>query len=525
MGALTLKSFPFELRGWDVEQFESIDPTDGFGSNVRAYVNNDQIIQIEPDYDSYTSNIWLTDKGRQFFDGIFIHKNLSTTVSEIEWLKLFENVTQNLYIFNICTNQLLQKHFFTIVFQNISLEVLSFLNILIQKYSFLKIRRAENIKVNNDLESNFQLNLVSDKSKLNSSDICLLISTNSRYQGYCLNLNLRQRFFKGNFKCLIVGSLIDITFPLSYLGSDIKVLENIIKGNHLTCRDLIGAENPTFIINDDLLKRNDEFIYSLNFLKNLTIFKKNLLNLNILNSSINSTGNTSLTNFLPFNLKDLVNFNSLHFINTNFNQFSNLKKIIKLKLFNFIWDNDKKLQINKLIIDQKVTKDLNTSIFYDYDYFYLPTNTFFENNDSFINTQGFIKRTNKIIFDKKNKSNWQILKKFLKIFQKESNIFFLKDSQIINFEPKNQLKFKNYINFQYNACQNLTNISHYLNVRNNFFFIKTKKFKLLNKKVFNTKFKYWLDDFFTGGYDDYSHKSLILINCSKIIRNENTNFF
>jgi hypothetical protein len=25
MGALTLKNFPFELRGWDIEKFESID--------------------------------------------------------------------------------------------------------------------------------------------------------------------------------------------------------------------------------------------------------------------------------------------------------------------------------------------------------------------------------------------------------------------------------------------------------------------------------------------------------------------
>ena len=36
MGALTLKSFPFELRGWDIEKFESLDPTNSFGSNTRG---------------------------------------------------------------------------------------------------------------------------------------------------------------------------------------------------------------------------------------------------------------------------------------------------------------------------------------------------------------------------------------------------------------------------------------------------------------------------------------------------------
>ncbi|MGL5054340.1 MAG: hypothetical protein ACRC54_01480, partial [Fusobacteriaceae bacterium] len=71
MGALTLKSFPFELRGWDIEKFESFDPTDSFGSNTRVYVSKNQIVLIEPDYNNNTFNTWLTDKGRQFFDGIF----------------------------------------------------------------------------------------------------------------------------------------------------------------------------------------------------------------------------------------------------------------------------------------------------------------------------------------------------------------------------------------------------------------------------------------------------------------------
>lgn len=71
VGALTLKSFPFELRGWDIEKFESIDPTDGFGTNTRVYISKQQIIQIEPDHSENTSSVWLSDKGRQFFDSLF----------------------------------------------------------------------------------------------------------------------------------------------------------------------------------------------------------------------------------------------------------------------------------------------------------------------------------------------------------------------------------------------------------------------------------------------------------------------
>jgi hypothetical protein len=61
--------------------------------------------------------------------------------------------------------------------------------IISQNYSFIKLKRAEDVKVTNDLESDFQLNLVTDKLKLNSSTLCLLISSNPRYEGYYLNLN------------------------------------------------------------------------------------------------------------------------------------------------------------------------------------------------------------------------------------------------------------------------------------------------------------------------------------------------
>jgi NADH-quinone oxidoreductase subunit G len=71
-----------------------------------------------------------------------------------------------------------------------------------------------------------------------NSDLCLLVSTNIRYEGYYLNLNLRQRFLKGNFKCFILGSWIDLTFPTKFIGSNIKIFKDILEGNHSICQDL-----------------------------------------------------------------------------------------------------------------------------------------------------------------------------------------------------------------------------------------------------------------------------------------------
>lgn len=189
MGALTLKSFPFELRGWDIEKFESLDPTDSFGSNTRVYISKDQVVLIEPDYNTNTFNTWLTDKGRQFFDGIFGAWNpkkssKSSDLKKESWFKILETIVKTVYIIDHCNRQQSKKNFFTIVFENLSLEVLNLLLIMSQNYSFIKLRRAESYAPENNLETDFQLNVASDKMKLSSSTMCLLISSNPRYEGY-----------------------------------------------------------------------------------------------------------------------------------------------------------------------------------------------------------------------------------------------------------------------------------------------------------------------------------------------------
>ena len=112
--------------------------------------------------------------------------------------------------------------------------------------SFIKVRRVEKISMDTNLEQSFQINSATSLSKLSSSSLCLLIGTNSRYEGSSLNLKLRQRYLKGNFKLLTIGSLLDLTFPISFLGSDLSVLKNVSEGNHSFCKDIVSSENPLF---------------------------------------------------------------------------------------------------------------------------------------------------------------------------------------------------------------------------------------------------------------------------------------
>jgi NADH dehydrogenase/NADH:ubiquinone oxidoreductase subunit G len=534
MGALTLKSFPFELRGWDIEKFEGIDPTDGFGSDTRVYISNNQVVQIEPDYNIQTFNTWLTDKGRQFFDGMFdtwtTSDNDISTVKN-SWLKVLKTVSQTVYFFEHCQAQHKKNYSFIIIFENLSLEVLSMLLIISQNYSFVKLKRAEDIKATNDLESDFQLNLVANKLKLNSSTLCLLISNNPRYEGYYLNLNLRQRMLKGNFKCLAIGSLINLTFPISFLGSNLKIVKSITEGNNLTCQDIKLSKNPLIVFNNEIFKRNDgkNSIEMLKMLNHSHIFNKTWNGLNVLNPSLNETGIHSLTQFLPVTSKDLINFSSIYFLNVTVNNINNFKKITESKLLNLSSNQNRELNENRLFLDQnsRVNQNLMSYNQTYNKYFHLPTTMFYENNDTFISTEGLIKRTTKLVSKGKVKSNWQILRKVFKYLKTNLTSLNKKDNDLIFVNATRIASFKNFVSFQFYATQNLTNLGFYLATKTQPFILhKTSpSYKQKQLKIWDTKMKYWLDDFFSGGKDEYSQNSLVLTNCSKILRTESTNFF
>ena len=542
MGALTLKQFPFEYRGWDAEYFKSLDPTDGFGANTRAYLIQNQIVLIEPNYNLHTFNKWLNDKSRQFFDGIFdLQRSKYVTNNKLLlkknlWTGVFKIIKKKLYIFDHFNTQKIKKHFFTIIFENLSIEVLSLLTVISQNYSFIKLKRIEKITSNNDLESHFQLNLASNKFKLNFSTLCLLFSTNSRYEGSSLNLNLRQRFFKGNYKCLTIGPIADLTFPVSVLGSNIITLKSITCGNYLTCQDIKFSKKPLLIYNSELLKRFDG-INTLTMLKYFNFFNSVWGRINSLAPSLSETGTQNITNFLSLSEKDLTNFSLLYFLNISPNNVSNLKRITETKLLNYfsvLNENISQNTTNKIVINQNSSFKNNNIVIseaskilksqYSKNYFYLPANMFYENEETFVNTEGLIKRTNKLIFKKDTKNNWQILRKFFKKLKFNVSFLNTKDNQLINFNFERLASFKSFVYFQYTAAQSLTNFNFYL--KNKPFAITfNSNLKQKQNKILNTKTKYWLDDFFNDSKDEYSQNSLILTNCSRILRAESANFF
>lgn len=523
MGALTLKSFSDELREWEFIEGEGIDPTDSFGVNLRLSIRENQIFLAEPN-DPNTP--WLTDKGRLFFDGMFETSSLKQT----NWENFFKEISELTYFIDHLNFQKYNSLSLVFAFENISLETLNILYLLKQNCSLVDLRKVENYKLSNDLESTYQLSSAIQKPKIQMSTLAILLNTNPRYEGYVLNLNLRQRFLKGNFKLLNIGSMLDLTFPIHNLGSSFLTVKSLAEGTHLVCQDVKNAEFPLIITSTELFKRSDSKIFSQVF-KYASLLETAWNGLNTLNHNISNAGIQSLSKILPLSSEDLGNFFGLYCINVSLGATANMKKLTELHLLNAFSSNSS--FTNKVFIDQN--PKLSNKIIYDKlkskmfkDYFYLPSNLFLEDSETYINTHGLIKRTTKLLhFKKEAKTNWQITRR---MYANSKSLMLLnnkKDNKLISFDAVNSFNFKNYVNFQFYAVQTLTSLSFYLNKQNLPIVKSTVPFiKLPKVKVYNTKIKNWLDDFFNNnGKDSFSYNSSVLINCSKIMRSSNTNFF
>jgi NADH dehydrogenase/NADH:ubiquinone oxidoreductase subunit G len=524
MGALTLKTFPFELRGWEVEKFKFIDLSDSFGSSVRISINNKKIIQIEPVYNNSKSINWLNDKGRQFFDSLVL--NCNSKIQNEAILNILKIIYNNIYLVELCNLKInFFTHYFIILYENLNNNMLYLLLILSKRYSFITLKKPEIRKLPNNLQTNFLINKNFESHFLKISSFCMLIS-NVRFESSILNLNLKQRHLKGNFKCFIVGSFLNITYDLNYLGkTTFNFFKNFVEGLHFICQDLKTAINPILILNTEIFKRND----SINFLRMLNILNfslQNKLKINILNLSIFEVGNFYFKKPEILKVKNLSNLSCLYFINLTTYSFLKINRLLILNILFYNFNKSffivKRSCINQNFYDIETFNKKQLLKKFD-NYLYIPTKSIFENKNIFINTQGLIKSTSNLILNTKKKPSWKFIRKIISQLNKKIKFINLTNHLKISINLKNKTVnvFSNLIFKTTNKLCKNSIICHLNFVFFNFITIlKTKK-----NKYFNSKLKFWLNDFFTSGKDDFSKNSMTMIKCSSLQRLERTNFF
>ncbi len=510
MGALTNKNFPFELRGWEIEKLTFFNPTDSFGNCLKILINNNKIIQIEPDYFSKNwEKSFICNKARYFFNNSIVFKPKHVLLKQ-----LLCSLSKTIYLFELSRLKHKIQTFFFIIYENLGFDSLCLLTIFKQKYFFIKIYNVYSKRLNNNLEFDFLCN----KINLKNSNFCLLINTDLKLESLNLNLRLKQRFLKGNFKILGLGSFFSLTFYLEILGNACKILKLLTEGVLFCCQTLKFSNNPILIFSSEFIKRKDfKFINS--FLINLMTKIKNV-NVNVLNSSIFETGIYCIDYFTgKSNLS--LRYNSIYFLNILNFTCGVFTSILKINLV-YLTKRNNLLLFKKYYINQNTSLTSQLHINFK-DCFYLPTKTIFETSELFFNNEGLIKTSLPLFFNKKLKSNWKLLRFIYNNFN--NKLLFLNTNSLLMPSFKNRHFFIKIIFLLYLA-KKLISVNYILSYSNSFFINYTKNiFVTKIIKLFNTKLKLWLNDFYVEGKDNFTRNSLVLIKCSNMKRLQQTNFF
>jgi len=347
--------------------------------------------------------------------------------------------------------------------ENTNLEVLNLLNVLNRKYSFIELRQSKAQNVNVDLEQEILLNL---DEEITTSNTCLLIGVNPRYEGPKLNLKLRSRYLRGGFNVIQIGSLINLTFSNTNISSNSKILTSLVEGNNLFCQEFTNSLNPVLISNAEMLKRKDSLGLTrvLNCLSDyIGLFSqsKHRSSLNILSPSLNNVGIANLNNLKTVNANDLKNAAGVYFMNNSFST-SNVKKLLSLKLLNFFQNgnsNDKMLITQTSSLDTKLIMRLKKGFNFS-NHLHLPNTVFFEASGTYLNTEGSICRVAKVVKPLgQAKSDWQIIRKLFSYSKKTFFITSLLKDDNLAFNSEILCCFKNFLGFQHYAVSNLNNLA------------------------------------------------------------------
>jgi hypothetical protein len=309
VGALTLKSIPFQVRPWEVTSIESIDLTDCLGSNVYLTFKGTDIFRVVSKKNNLINTSWISNKSRFYY-------NLSSY---------------------FCNELLFRKNnFFTLPKLKTPILFLFNFDLDLKFYYYLKLLFQKNLNVNLkkiSLSSSItNLYFWGNKNKLIeitniTNAICFLISTDLKIELPLLNTRLRSKILSKDILSLGLNTFFKSNFPIQFLRFSIIETIFLLQGKHFLSLNFFKKKILIFSNKSFLNKVDNNFLSFLKQKINILLYLPSLFS--------NSSG-VSLINFANLNFKELLFSKQVYGLALDDNFF--LRKLLP-NLNQFFWVN------------------------------------------------------------------------------------------------------------------------------------------------------------------------------------------
>ncbi len=262
VGALTSKPYAYKARPWELKKTETIDVLDAVGSNIRVDTRGNEVLRVLPRVNEEINEEWISDKTRYGFEGLKYQRLDKPYIRKMgrlqpsTWEEAYALISQIL-------KQTNPDRIGAIAGDLVDVESMFALknmldNLGVRNYDC----RQDGANYNANIRASYLFNTTIEG--LEKADLILLVGSNPRYEAPIVNARIRKICSNKKIPIAVIGNEIDLTYPHQNLGSDPKILEDILYGNHLFCEKLSSAKNPVIILGNAIYKRGDaEAILSL----------------------------------------------------------------------------------------------------------------------------------------------------------------------------------------------------------------------------------------------------------------------
>jgi len=246
VGALTSRPYAFEARPWELKKTLGIDVMDAMGSNIRIDSRGREVLRVLPRVNDDVNEEWLADKSRYAVDGltrrrldkVFVRKN--GKLQPASWDEAFRKIKAAKP----------GKDIAAVYGDLLDCETMFAAKALLGAMGSTLIEGRQT-GMAYDTSSLAALNFNTTLAEIENADAVLIVGSMIRHEAPLLNVRLRKAVKKGA-KVFIVGPEWETTYPATFLGSDLAVLNNL----PADVTDAMGkAERPAIILGGAALGR------------------------------------------------------------------------------------------------------------------------------------------------------------------------------------------------------------------------------------------------------------------------------
>ncbi|KJH52329.1 NADH dehydrogenase, G subunit [Dictyocaulus viviparus] len=225
VGALTSKPYSFTARPWETRKTESIDVMDAMGSNIVVSHRTGDLLRVIPKINDRLLCPMIKDQ-----NGILRQTSWEEALFIVA--KKFRETPSD------------QKA--AIVGGLNDVESMVALKDLFNRFNSENLFTEDEFPATTDLRSNYLMN---DTIRgIENCDVLLLVGTNPRYEAPVLNARIRKTYLYTDIIIGVIGGQVDLTYDYEFLGSNTKVLDEVLSGKTQFAEKFLSAKYPMIIL-------------------------------------------------------------------------------------------------------------------------------------------------------------------------------------------------------------------------------------------------------------------------------------